>query len=78
MFSSDPKDPVVRFVAGLIGLAAIGFGLHALFRGGDLHYTNWLGELVFAPVAILLGAVAVFGALFKPQILGRPPARSKR
>lgn len=78
MFSSDPKSPVVRVVAGLIGLAAIGFGLHALLQRGDLHYTNWFRELVFAPVAVLLGLVAVLGALFKPEILGRQHARSKR
>jgi hypothetical protein len=77
MFSSDPKSPMVRAVAVLAGLAVFGFGYRAIVGSGQLHYTNWFGELVFAPIAILLGLITIFGALFKPELLGRPRARPK-
>jgi len=74
----DPRRPMVRVVAGFAGLAVLGWGLAPVLRHNDLHYQNWFGELVFAPFAILFGLLALFGALFKPQILGRPAARSKK
>jgi hypothetical protein len=77
MFNSDPKSPLIRIVAGLGGLTVIGCGLAAILWRGDLHYRNWIGELVFAPFAILFGLVILFGALFKPAILGRPSMQSK-
>jgi len=78
MFSSDPKSPMVRVVASLAGLTVGEWGLASIFRHGDLHYQNWFGELVFAPLAILFGLVMILGALFKPEILGRPGASPKR
>ena len=49
MLNTEPQRPIVRIVAGLAGLAMVGFGIGALVRGGDLFYTNWFGGLVFAP-----------------------------
>jgi hypothetical protein len=77
MFNSDAKSPLVRIVAALAGLVILGWGLASILQRGDLHYTNWFGELVFAPFAILLGLVMILSALFKPEILGRPAVRRK-
>jgi hypothetical protein len=78
MFSSDTKSPLTRVVVAVGGLTAFGWGFSAIFWRGDLHYTNWFGELVFAPFAILFGLLMIFGALFKPEMLGRPASRTKR
>ena len=78
MFNSDPKSPFIRAVAALAGLTVFGWGFRAIFWRSDLHYTNWFGELVFAPLAMLFGLVIIFGAVFKPEILGRSPTRLKR
>jgi len=76
MQAYDPKRPLVRIVAGLAGLSMIGWGFSG-FRG-DLHYSNWFGEPVFAPFAIIGGLFTIWGALFKPKILEKPPSRRKR
>ncbi len=55
----------------------IGWGLQSILIHGDLHYTNWFGELIFEPLAILFGLIAVGGALFKPEILGGTAVRKK-
>jgi hypothetical protein len=78
MFNSDPKSPLIRVIAGLAGLAVFSRGLAAILWRGDLHYRNWFGEWVFVPFAILFGLVILFGALFKPEILGRPSTLPKR
>jgi hypothetical protein len=78
MLNVDPKGMLNRSVAAFIGVCAIGSGLHAIVVNNDFNYTNWFGGLVFAPVAILLGGVVLFGALFKPEILGRRMSRKKR
>jgi hypothetical protein len=69
MFARDPKRPLFRLIAGIAGLAMIGWGAKAILVRGDLHYANWFGELVFAPLAILFGLIVIAGALFKPEIL---------
>jgi hypothetical protein len=78
MLNTDPKRPLARIVAVLAGLAIFGWGLRAVLWQHDLHYQNWFGELVFAPLAILFGLLTIFGALFKPEILGRPRMPPKR
>ena len=78
MFNADPKRPLVWIVAFLEGCAVLSGGFGAILWRGDLHYTNWFGQLVFAPFAILLGSAMILAALFKPEVLGRPPTRSKR
>jgi hypothetical protein len=78
MLNTDPKRPLIRIVAGLAGVAVFGWGFAAMVWRGDLHYKNWFGELVFAPLEILFGLVIICGALFKPEILARPTVRPKR
>jgi len=56
MFSSDPKTPLYRTVVLIAGLAALGLGFAPILRHGDLFYKNWFGELVFSPLAIILGS----------------------
>ena len=63
-------------VADLAGIGIVGSGLDSFLLRDGLHYRNRFGELIFAPFAILLGLVIIFGALFKPEILGS--TRSKR
>jgi hypothetical protein len=78
MFNSDPNRPLVRIVAALAGTTLLGFGLGTILWRGDLHYENWFGELVFAPLAVLFGTLIILSALFKPVLLGRPTTRRKR
>ncbi|MFZ0806260.1 MAG: hypothetical protein WAN03_08765 [Candidatus Sulfotelmatobacter sp.] len=77
MFRNDARSPIFRIVAGVAGLTMIGWGLQSILIHGDLHYTNWFGELIFEPLAILFGLIAVGGALFKPEILGGTAVRKK-
>lgn len=69
MFNTDPHGFLYRVVAVVAGLAIIGFGVGPLLRSSDLFGTNWFGELVFGPLAILLGLIVVGFALFKPEWL---------
>jgi hypothetical protein len=69
MLNTAPRGFLYRFVAVLAGVAIVGFGLAPILKRGDLFSTNWFGELVFAPLAILLGAIVVMFALFKPNWL---------
>jgi hypothetical protein len=58
-------------VVGFLGVAIFGLGLEPILSRGDLFYRNHFGMLVFAPIAIIFGLVIIFGALFKPGILGK-------
>ena len=78
MLNTDPHSPVYRVVAVVAGLAIIGFGVGPLVHGGDLFGTNWFGELVFGPVAIVLGLIVVGFALFKPEWLVTKQIERKR
>ena len=69
MLNTHPHSFLYRTVAVAAGLAIIGFGVGPLLHGGDLFGTNWFGELVFAPLAIVLGLIVVGFALFKPEWL---------
>jgi hypothetical protein len=69
MLNTEPRRPLTRVVAGLAGLAMVGFGIGALVRRADIFYTNWFGGLVFAPLAILLGVFTIGCAVFKPSWL---------
>ncbi len=77
MFDLEPKKPLYRGIAALAGLVLLGLGLRPILSHRDLVYTNWFGELVFSPFAIIFGLVIVWGALFKPEILGKS-TRTKR
>ncbi len=74
----DPKSPLTRAVAFMAGAAVLGWGLGPILSRGSLFYTNWFGELVFTPLAIILGLLIIWGALFKPEILDIPKAPLKR
>jgi hypothetical protein len=77
MLNMDPHGFLFRVVAVVAGLAIIGFGVGSL-RGGDLFGTNWFGELVFGPLAIILGLIVVAFALFKPEWLVAKRIEHKR
>ena len=78
MLNTDPHGFLHRIVAVVAGLAIIGFGVRPLLHGGDLFGVNWFGELVFAPLAIVLGLIVVGFALFKPEWLVAKRIESKR
>ena len=78
MLNTDPHGLLYRIVAGVAGLVIIGFGVSPLLHGGDLFGTNWFGELVFAPLAIVLGLIVVSFALFKPEWLVAKGIERKR
>jgi hypothetical protein len=79
MLNTDLHGFLYRIVAGVAGLAIIGFGVGPLLHGGDLFGTNWFGELVFGPLAILLGLIVVGFALFKPEwLVARRIERKRR
>lgn len=69
MLNTDPHGFLFRIIAVVAGLAIIGFGAAPLLQRGDLFSTNWFGELVFGPLAIVLGLMVVVFALFKPEWL---------
>ncbi len=69
MLNTDPHSFLFRTVAVVAGFAIIGFGVAPLLHRADLFGTNWFGELVFAPLAIVLGVLVVTFALFKPEWL---------
>ena len=69
MLNTDPHGFLYRIVAVAAGLAIAGFGAAPLLQRGDLFSTNWFGELVFAPMAIVLGLMVIVFALFKPEWL---------
>ena len=79
MLNNDPQGFLYRVVAAAAGLAIIGFGVGPLLRGSDLFGTNWFGELVFGPLAILLGLIVIGFALFKPEwLLAKRIERKRR
>lgn len=70
MFSPDPKSPLHRAVALLVGLSCVGLGLGPILYRHDLFYTNWFNQLMFAPLAVFFGVLIILFALFKPEWLG--------
>jgi hypothetical protein len=80
MLSTEPQRPLARIVAGLAGLAMILLGVAPILKRGDIFYTNWFGELVFSPLAIIFGLFTIGCAVFKPSWLSarREAVRRKR
>lgn len=69
MLNPDPHGFLYRLTAVLAGLAMISLGAGPIFARHDLFYTNWFGELVFAPLAVVFGFLTIASALFKPEWL---------
>ena len=59
-----------RVIVSILGISAISLGTVSLLRGG-LFYSNWIGELVFAPLAILVGIFLIACAIVKPDWLAK-------
>jgi hypothetical protein len=78
MLNTGPYGFLYRTVAVVAGLAIIGFGVGRLLHAGDLFGTNCFGELVFEPLAIVLGLIVVGFALFKPERLVAKRIERKR
>ena len=51
-----------RVMLGLMGIVIISLGSRTLTQG-KLHYSNWWGGAVFAPFAIIVGAMVVVVAI---------------
>lgn len=78
MLNTDPHGFLYRVVTVVAGLAIIGFGVGPPLHAGELFGTNWFGELVFGPLAIVLGLIVVGFALFKPEWLVAKRVERKR
>ena len=75
MLNADPHSFLYRSVAFVAGVSVLGIGAMRLLRYNDVVYANWFGQLVFAPLAILLGLFVALCAVFKPDWLDRRPAQ---
>src|SRR5947207_2231726 len=77
MFRKRKLSMLNRSLCGLVGVIAIAIGL--FHSHGDYSYRTWFGGLAFAPVAAVLGTVALLGALFNwRRIWDHPPREDKR
>jgi len=65
MLNGEPRGFLNRLVWALVGLSAISMGVVPYLRRGEMLYTNWFGEPVFIPVA-LLGGFIIGCAVLKP------------
>jgi hypothetical protein len=72
MFNPDPNRWLNRCVALVAGLVMVSLGLRPVLLG-HMHYVNWFGGLVFAPLGILFGLIVIVAAIFKPHWLQAPP-----
>ena len=61
----------------MTGLVCLLFGLSALAHK-DLSYVGLLGQLVFAPGALLIGLLLVIMAFFKPESIERKWTQSRK
>jgi hypothetical protein len=52
-----------RMKVGILSLILVVSGALSLMAG-HLHYPNYWGGMVFAPFAVLVGAVAILGMIF--------------
>jgi len=60
-----------------MGLTFLALGLSALARS-DLSYVSALGQLVFAPAALLVGLLLVIMAFFNPKSIERKWIQSRK
>jgi hypothetical protein len=67
----------LRTFCGIFGVVSILLGVCPILVG-DYSYTNWLGGLVFAPLATVAGVVMVLGAVFNwRSVWDTPPKGNK-
>jgi uncharacterized membrane protein len=78
MLRVKPGGVLERFVAFLVGLAMISLGVTPYLRNGNVLYTNWFGDLVFTPVAVLAGIFTIYCAVFKPEWLAANRMKGRR
>jgi len=76
-FGSKSGERVGRFFIGLFGIVAIGLGLRPMLMG-NYSYENWYRGLVFAPVALLLGAVALLAAVLGGPLAALPSGKKHK
>lgn len=63
-----------RIGCGVCGGTILALGLYFSRAAYGFSYRNWFGGLVFGPVAIILGMVALLGAVFNwSKIWDSPP-----
>ena len=65
---------VKRIGCGVVGVMALVMGLYFSHGAYGFSYRNWFGGLVFGPLMIVLGLVALLGSVFNwPTIWDSPP-----
>jgi hypothetical protein len=69
MLKVNPQGFLYRSIAFVAGLSLVGIGAVPMLRHGDMLYTNWFGQFVLAPFAVLGGLFIAFCAMFKPDWL---------
>ena len=65
------RRKVNRIAVVIAGSILIITGIISIFTG-QLHYTNYWGGLVFSPVAILAGILAIYIAIYRPGKMNLP------
>ena len=64
MFREPGLSKLKRFGCGLVGVLAIVSGLFHPEHAVSYSYKNWFGGLVFGPIAVGLGILALLAAIF--------------
>jgi len=74
MFRGSSLPKLKRLGCGIVGVIVLALGLYFSRAGYGFSYRKWFGGLVFGPVAVVLGIVALLGAAFNwPKIWNSPP-----
>jgi hypothetical protein len=74
----ESRPLLKRAGCGLVGAVSILTGLHFLHTNNFLSYRNWFGGVVFAPIALLLGIVALLGAILDWRRVWDGPEEPRR
>lgn len=62
------REQGIRAGAFIVALLLLGHGIVGL-ESPLLHYRNWWGDPVFAPLTLILGLVLVWMVLWRPDLL---------
>ncbi len=73
-----PASATSRIVFAVVSLTIVLLGLFAISRSPILAYRNWWGGLVFAPFAIIVGALFFFVLVIRPDKIGSNPSRRRK